>query len=61
MGRRKHPNNGGTFTKAPPIKAKPLPVEKVAALDAESARTSADEKLFRTNPAAWLKKHEVIR
>jgi hypothetical protein len=54
-------NNGPTFTKATYDHKRPRPDQpspgRIAASLEQSARDCEDQKLFRTNPAAWLDKH----
>jgi hypothetical protein len=55
----KRPQNGPTFSKAPPKKRTReavSPERRAADLD-EKMRDAADVKLMRKEPRSWLKKH----
>jgi hypothetical protein len=59
----RHPQNGPTFTKAPPKKQQPLLAPSSARVRAqleETMRDAADRKLMATNPRAWLQKHNLL-
>lgn len=57
---KSHPQNGPTFSKAPPKKHPPKtivsPARRQAELD-QQKRDAADRRLLSKEPRSWLKKH----
>jgi len=56
----RHPQNGPTFSKAPPKKRNGMPVVSPARRQAEQEQTARDcakTREFSKDPAAWVQKH----
>jgi hypothetical protein len=59
-----HPDNGPSFSKAPPKgrQFRPPPsADRIQGELDEAARDCADTRLFIKSPLAWFKKHGVIK